>query len=36
MSNFVLTPLSEIELRRFFDDDALRVIDFFLRSVIIY
>jgi len=35
MSNFVLTPLSEIELRRFFDDDALRVIDFFLKKSIV-
>jgi hypothetical protein len=35
MSKFVLTPMSKVELSRFFDDDALKVIQFFLKKSIV-
>ncbi len=35
MSNLVLTPMSRAELSRFFDDDALKVIKFFLKKSIV-
>lgn len=35
MSEFVLTPMSMAELSRFFDNDALKVIKFFLKKSIV-
>ena len=35
MSEFVLTPMSKVELSVFFDDNALRVIEFFLKKSIV-
>ena len=35
MSELVLTPMSKSELNDFFDDDSLKVIQFFLRKSLI-